>query len=624
MRFTSKLYFIAMICFLTLVLCHGCSKEDGTEKTLPKPKGPADFPPVQMTYDRLPENISWQTNDNDPVFASPGAQKGGTLREALVSFPMTFRVVGPDSNGGFASELRANQFSLIGIHPNTGRIIPELATHWAFGDDKKTMYFRLDPDARWSDGQPVTARDYLFTLEFMRSPNIVAPWYNDYYTREIEKVVAFDDYTIAVVSTKAVPDLHLKLGIRPVPEHFYRGLGKDFVQKYNWAVEPNTGAYQIREFKKGRFIRFRRKADWWARDKRYFKNRFNVDLVQFRVIRDYNLQWEYFKKGRIDAFAMNLPKYWHQKSRARVFQQGWVDRIWFFNDLPRPSYGMWLNQDKAIFRDVRLRYAFAHAMNVDKVLLQVLRGDYFRLAQPFFGYGDYTDYTIQPRAFDIERVEGLMTDAGWARGTDGIWARDKRRFSVNVTYTLDDHMPRIAVLKEEALKAGIELKLEKLDQTAAFKKFLEKKHDVAWMGWSTSLRPSYWQGWHSDNAHKVQTNNITNTDDPDLDQLIDSYRESLKTEERIRLSRQIQNKIHKIGAFVPTYMVPYTRAAYWRWLRLPEWHGTKMSDSLFDPFSSLSGGLFWIDRVKRQETLDAMKTGRSFDPVVTVDTQYKN
>ncbi len=210
-------------------------------------------------YAALPEKIDWLTNDTDPVFASPDARKGGLFRAALLSFPMTFRVVGPDSNGSFRSAILDNQLSLINIHPNTGNIIAELATHWAFDPDKKTMYFKLDRDARWSDGKPVTGWDYAYTLTFMRSEHIIAPWYNDYYSREIEKVMVFDDYTIGVKSTKAVPDLHLKLGISPIPEHFFHPLKKDFTSEYNWAVVPNTGPYQISEFKKGRYIRFARK-----------------------------------------------------------------------------------------------------------------------------------------------------------------------------------------------------------------------------------------------------------------------------------------------------------------------------------------------------------------------------
>ena len=596
------------------------SRETPTSKTVVEQA----VPELPKNLPKLPPGLEWLTNDSDPVFSSDKARKGGMYRAALGSFPMTFRVVGPDANGSFRSAILDNQLSLINIHPNTRNILPELATHWAFGADKKTMFFKLNPRARWSDGVPVTARDYAYTLEFMRSEHIIAPWYNDYYSKEIESVTIYDDYTIGITSTKAVPDLYLKLGISPIPRHFYHPLNKDFVSEYNWAIVPNTGAYQISEFKKGRYILFQRKENWWAKNNRYLKNRFNVDRVRYSVIRDPNLQWEYFKKGRLDAFNLTQPKFWHDKSKHRVFKRGYVNKIWFFNDVQRPSHGLWLNQDKALFKDRELRLAFAHGMNVDKVIQQVLRGDYDRLAQPFYGYGAYTDYSIKARSFSIDKVEEIMTAKGWKRGKDGIWANGKQRFSVNLTYGYENHMPQLVVLKEEALKAGIELRLERLDPSAMFKKFLEKQHDVAWMGWSTNLRPSYWQGWHSDNAHEPQTNNITNTDDPELDALIDKYRASLDEEERIALSLKIQAKIHHIAAYVPTYMVPYCRAAYWRWLQLPGFHGTRMSDAMFDPFSSTLGGLFWIDSQVRRQTIEAMEDEQEFPPVISKDTRYRS
>lgn len=136
------------------------------------------------------------------------------------------------------------------------------------------------------------------------------------------------------------------------------------------------------------------------------------------------------------------------------------------------------------------------------------------------------------------------------------------------------------------------------------------------------MRPQYWEHFHSINAHKPQTNNITNTDDPEMDKLIDAYRNSLDEEERIKLSVKIQEKIHEIGAFVPTFMVPYVREAYWRWWRLPKVPGTKHSDSLFDPFSSSTGGLFWYDKTLHEETEQAMKKKRPFSPVTLIDKTY--
>lgn len=620
--FKAILIFFLIALSLLITACDGDPSADPDRRAETETATVAASP-ARRPRQTLPEGIVWQTNDTDPVFASPEAVRGGTLHEALLSFPLTFRTVGPDSNSSFRSAILDNQLSLVGIHPNTEKIIPELATHWAFDDDRRTMYFKLDKRARWSDGHPVTADDFAYTLDFMRSEHIVAPWYNDYYSREIERVIIYDDHTLAVVAARPVPDLHLRIAIAPTPEHFYGQLGDDFVMAYNWKIVPNTGAYQISDFEKGRRVRFKRKANWWAEDRRYFKHRFNVDTVVFTVVRDFNLMWEYFKKRRLDTFSLNLPAYWHVKSKTDVIEKGYVERIWFFNDTQQSAQGLWLNLDREIFADRRVRYAFAHAMNIEKVIDQVLRGDFYRLEHGFMGYGDYSNPDIRARRFDLGKVEALMTDAGWQRGTDGIWARGDQRFAVEVTYSLEEHTARLVVLREEARKAGIELELRRLDATAAYKKVLEKKHDVAWMGWSTSLRPQYWEHFHSANAHKPQTNNITNTDDPQMDRLIDAYRNSLDAGQRAALSRQIQEKIHEIGAFVPTFMVPYVRQAYWRWWCLPDPAGTRHTGDLFDPFSSATGGLFWYDAERRTETEAAMKGDHGFGPVTRIDDTYK-
>lgn len=572
----------------------------------------------------VPDDIDWLTNDTDPVFSSDNARKGGTLHTSILSFPLTFRTVGPDANSSFRGAILGNQFALIGIHPNTLSIIPEIATHWAFGKDKKTMYFKLNRAAKWSDGEPVTARDFVYTLDFMRSKDIVAPWYNDYYTKEIEKVVVYDDWTLAVVATKAQPDLHLKIGINPTPRHFYGELDRDFVRNYNWKIVPNTGPYRMSSFQKGKHLIFSRKKDWWGKDLRFYRNRFNVDKVKYTVVKDLNLLWEHFKKAKIDVFGVTMPKYWHVKTTIPIFERGYAQKIWFFNDTQQSASGMWLNQDREIFKTRDIRYAFAHAMNIRRVIEKVLRNDYFRLEHGYMGYGEYSNNGIRARRFDLDKVDHYMNQAGWHRGGDGIWIKGSARFSVEVTYSSDDHTPRLVVLKEEAKKAGVELKLRRLDQSADYKMVFEKKHDVAWMGWSTSLRPRFWEHYHSINAHKPQTNNITNTDDPILDEFIDTYRNSLEQEERIALAHRIQEKIHDVGSFVPTFMVPYVREAFWRWLRLPEIPGTKRSGGLFIPFDSTRGGLFWFDKERYDETKAAMKKKRFFPPVTIIDDTYKN
>ena len=84
-------------------------------------------------------------------------------------------------------------------------------------------------------------------------------------------------------------------------------------------------------------------------------------------------------------------------------------------------------------------------------------------------------------------------------------------------------------------------------------------------------------------------------------------------------------RIHDIGAFIPMYKVPYTREVYWRWMRLPEHRGVRMTDRLFDPLveNLRTDGLFWIDEDAKRETLEARDSGRTFDPVTIVDETWR-
>ncbi|MCP4134853.1 MAG: ABC transporter substrate-binding protein [bacterium] len=585
---------------------------------------------IQLDYTAhpLPPNIKWKTNDSEPEIASPKAKKGGTFHSAIETYPLTFRTVGRDSNNFTRSHFLNNQMGLLGLHPNTEKLIPALATHWAYDKDGKTMYFKINKKARWSDGEsdgePVTADDFIYTLEFMRSKHIVAPWYNDFYTREIDKVVKYDDYTISVSTTKKKPELWLYVGISPTPKHFYGKLDKTFIKKYNWKVEPNTGPYTLASNHKNRkFLLFKRKKNWWAKDLKYFRNRFNVDEIKFKVIRDKNSIIEHFKKGNIDGYRATLPTDWHVKATGDVFDKGYAHKLWFYTDSRQPTWGLYMNLDRPLFKDINVRLAFAHAINFDKMNTQTMRNEAGRLPNFFTGYGVYTNKRIKARPFRIPLVEKYMKKSGWKRGPDGIWVKDKIRYSVNISYGEERYTPRLVVLKEEAKKAGIELKLRILEKSTSYKEIMEKKHEIAYMGWSASFRPSPWQSFHSANAHKPQTNNINNLDDPEIDKMIDAYRNSSRTQERIRLIHKIQARIHKLCVWVPLDMVPFVRGIHWRWIKYPKVPGPKNMTHLFT--KPMGYGYFWIDEEVKKETLQAKKDGKAFSkkPVVIIDKTYK-
>jgi microcin C transport system substrate-binding protein len=599
----------------------------------------------------LPEGLRWEDGMDLPEFGSPKAIKGGTNYGALQDFPRTLRRVGPDSNGSFRPYILDDvAMRLAKRHPNETSIgpeghyyYPELAKEWAVDKENKTVYVRLDPDARWSDGEQVTSDDYLFMFFFFQSTYIRAPWYNNWYTESYTGITKYDEYTFSISVPEAKPDMNSRvLDLIPTPQHFFKELGDDYVQRYQWRFEPTTGAYVINDedIKKGRSIVLRRQKDWWAKDKKFLKYRYNYDSIHLTVIRDIPKMFESFKRGDMDGTGLvNLPEYNYEKlpDSDPDVQSGYIHKVTFYNEIPRPSYGLWINSAKPLLDDVHVRIGINYATNWQRVIDEYFRGDYVRMNTTADGYGEFTHPTLKSRPFSVDKALEEFAQAGFTeRGPDGILvnkAGQRLSFTLSTGYRTFQDM--LTILKEEAAKAGLEFRLEVLDGTAGWKKVQEKKHDISFSALNVSpeMYPRYWETYHADNAYdkpwlpdgitinpdreiKTQTNNLQSIAIPELDALIMAYRRSDDAEEMKQLAFQMEEILYEHASFVPGFAQPFYRVAFWRWLQYPDDFNVKLSRSAGEYF------LAWIDPDLKKETLEARKSGTKFEPAIKVYDQY--
>jgi microcin C transport system substrate-binding protein len=180
---------------------------------------------VFKTAADLPPGLNWENGANLPEFADLKAKKGGTFHYEISDFPRTLRTVGPDANGSFRGYLLDNvEPAFIVPHPTiAGAAFPGLLRDWAVGADGKTIFYRIDPQARWSDGKPLTTADVVFTFYFMRSPLLNEPWYNDYYKKNYTQLIVYDNLTFATLHPERKPDLPVRVGnFVPYPRHAER------------------------------------------------------------------------------------------------------------------------------------------------------------------------------------------------------------------------------------------------------------------------------------------------------------------------------------------------------------------------------------------------------------------
>lgn len=597
-----------------------------------------------LTPEDLPTDLVWENGDDLPDLGSPDAVKGGVERGFMQDFPRTFRTIGPDANSSFRPYLLDDvQVTLVVRHPNVrGAFFPGLAEEWARGDDGRTVYFRLRDEIYWSDGEPITVEDFFFMFYFYRSPWILAPWYNDYATRLFTQIAKYDDRTLSITFHEAKPDVLFRTGAaRPIPMHFYREFGDDFVQRYQWRFEPTTGPYTIseRDVRRGRSITLRRNDDWWGRDLKFFRNRFNPDEIRLEVIRHLPNAIESFLSGDLDMLGLTLPDWWHNRvsDNHPLVRDGFIHKAVFYNQIPRPSFGIRINSHRPILNDRNVRVGLNYAMNWEMVIENVHRGDYVRKRTVTDGYGPVTNPNIEPRGFSIDNAERYFAKAGFTeRDREGILRNSEgQRLSFTLTTGYQTFADDMTVLREQARRAGVNLNIEMLDATAAWKKVQEKNHDLAFTAFATSVEdyPRFWEPFHSENAYDVafledgtpnpdrqvmvQTNNLTMTANWELDQLIDRYRAATTMEEITELAHKIQEKLHWDAAFNPAYVMPFYRIGYWRYIRWPDDFNVKQSRSAGEYF------LHWIDEEKRQETIEARRAGRTFEPSIRVFDQFR-
>jgi microcin C transport system substrate-binding protein len=600
-------------------------------------KTPADL-------DADTKGLKWEDGSDLPEFADPAAKRGGTLTLYIPDFPGTFRTVGEGATSSFRAYLLDYVApTFVKPHPNVpGRYFPWLARSWALDTAHKTVYFRLDPDARWSDGVPVTTDDVVFSWYYYRSPLLQEPWFNDFYTKTYNGITVYDAHTFSVTLSEVRPDMVDRAGnVNPFPKHFFKDFGPNWAKDYDWRVCPTAGAYTVRDedIKRTTSVTLSHVKDWWGEDKPFMRGRFNPDRVRLEVIREPDKAFESFLRGDLDIFALTTPQ-WYDKlpnTDPRV-TSGFTVKTIFYNRIPRPDFGLWINEARPPLDNRDLRVGINYATNMGLVCRQYFRGDAVVQKTASDGYGWDPNPNVRPRPFDPLKAREYFAKAGYAKqGPDGVLANAQgQRLSFTITTLYKQYQDVLVILKQEALKAGLEFNIEVLDPTTGWQKMQEKKHDIALIAFSRTVEmyPRYWESESGVNAYdnpylpdgspnparkiKTNTNNLTEMAYQNLDQLIVRYDKAETMDQVKDLSAQIEQIIHDDASWVNGWAVPFYRVGYRPWIKWPKDFNVMQSLD-YEEF-----WLMWIDPDVQKETLAAKAEGRSLGPKVLTYDKFKD
>ena len=341
--------------------------------------------------------------------------------------------------------------------------------------DNQTFTVKLNPNAKWTDGTPVTANDVIFTLTLMTNEKVasnVAYLFaileglddNGYLPEgktDIAGVKKIDDHTIEM-KTKAPTTLlifqdTIGRNVLTVPEAALKDTAPENINKSDFMQKPSitSGPYKLVSYNRDHFVEMEANKD-------YFKGAPKIEQLNFKVLQGTAVSAQ-LQSGEID---MNIPS-------AGVIPVGdyekvkGLENITTFDGLPLATQYMYINE-KAV-PDVKQRQAISYAMNREQIVTKLLKGAGEVVDGYFTSYSPYKDPNVKPVAYDPEKAKSLLQESGW----------DSSKTLTLSVLSGDATLEQAANIVVENLKAvGVNAKIQMVDLASLIDKLVKKDYDL--------------------------------------------------------------------------------------------------------------------------------------------------
>ena len=571
---------------------------EGADAThaVPAATAPAAYPPDfaerlaraqgvalrSVDHAELPRGLAWQNAAGEADIGDPAARKGGTLNISNAGpYPANFLHFGSTMPQFFHYSLfRMLEIPLVARHPDSGATIPGTAREWAV--EGRSVFFRLNPRARFSNGRPLRAADYLLgALLRLECGCAEGAEIRD----AVEAVTASDDGVLMVTLRRDThrPEQVAARLLHPAEPGFYAEFGSDFRERYAQRIPPTTAAYYVARTQRGRMVELARVQNWWAAGEKFYRHRFNVDRIRHHFPTDEAQAWELLMRGELDAIQTRNIDAW-ERYRALA------PPALLFRDLaadcPAPPYGIALNARSV--QPLALRRGLLHAMDMDAAIARVFRGDPERLRTFTTGYRG-----ISPKDTPEYRHDPAAAREGFARagftetGADGILRRaDGTRLSVRLAYTPNDKVSALVdTLVQSARSCGAEVLPEPLPWQDIARMMQEGRHQMVF--WATAAgddAPDYARIFGRDAGGFEAP---FHADDPELHALVEEFAASASTADRAACAARIDRRVYELAVWLPGWRENRIHIAHHPRLQFPA-----TSVGMYD---ILETHLFWLD-----------------------------
>lgn len=497
-------------------------------------------------------------------YVDPAVKKGGRLHFGVVG---TFNNLNPFI-------LKAKRTTARGMwDPELGFLIAEplmmrskdepfsmyglLAETVEWDEARSYIQFNLNPKATWSDGQPVTPEDVIFTFELLRDKG--GPPYStrlgDGQNKLVEKMEKVGNNSVRFTFAQGVSrELPLLLALSPVlPRH---ATDVETFDQTTFKPQLGSGPYLVKEIKPGEKIVYKRNPNYWGKDLPTKVGVDNFDEISIEYFLQDTTLFEAFKKGEIDIYQEGSPTKWRRSYDFPAVTSGDVIKDIFKPRLPANMYGIVFNTRRDMFRDARVRRGLTLALDFEWINKALFDGAYTRTQSfwqnsqlsslgvpaspaeldmlgdarsklpPEILSGDYampqTDASGRDRKI-LRKAYDLFKDAGFTLKGSTMTGPDGKPLAFEIL-TQNLEQEKIALAYKRTLAVlGIAVDIRTVEDAQYQARTQTFDYDMIFKTYSASLSPGVEQirRWSSTARDVPGSENLAGVADPDIDRMIE-------------------------------------------------------------------------------------------------------
>ncbi len=483
-------------------------------------------------------------------YVNPEAPKGGTVRYAAVG---TFDTLNPFQLKGNKPQGLGLLFDTL-MAPSADEPTSEyglVAESVELPADRSWVQYDLRKEARFHDGTPVTPEDVIWTFNTLRTKG--DPHYRLYYA-DVVKVEKVGErgvkFTFRDNTNRELADI---LGQLPVlPRKYWEG--RDF-EKTTLDPPLASGPYTIDSFDAGRYISYRRAADYWAKDLPVNRGRYNFDVIRYDFYRDRQIALEAFKAGAYDIREEFTSKNWAIGYDSPALREGLFKKEEIPNKMAQGMQGLVYNLRRPLFQDRRVREALDYLFDFEWTNKNLFYGAYKRTKSYFPNTdlasnglpapeelkildkfkGEIPD-TVFTQPYEPPKTDGtgnirdnmrealrLLKEAGWSIKNERL-VNDKtgQPFEFEFLYPEADFERIFLPFKRNLARIGVVMNLRNVDPAQYQNRMNKFDYDMTMVRFPATLSPGNEQRdlFGSAAADEEGSDNIMGVKDKAVDSLV--------------------------------------------------------------------------------------------------------